>query len=227
MKHITKRSDFLIIQHRLIDHISKKHNYLVRFIDEVNSPSIEENDQSIFQKDIYGAYDPYLELAIVYTNSVPDLTTLVLTCFHEYRHAVQHQKLLSNEEFYFWTKLVSEKHRIDGAFYKANPLEIDAKVFAATLGKTSALSEILCRFSIQEAQKNLDKGNKDDLLIKMIDAAGIYAQISETVPALDDVHTLVDALFPQKISEQKVLDENAPKTLLSSCKKLFRRLFSK
>ena len=133
--------EFIFLQHKVIDYLSYRYDFKIEFIDQAFSSVLPDKD-SAHKSGAYGAYSEEFKSAIVYTESVPDLRILVMSCFHEYRHGVQHQKLLSNKEYHFWTCLAATKDPI-GIYYKTNPLEVDAFVFAATLGKMTALSEIL------------------------------------------------------------------------------------
>lgn len=188
---------YIYIQHILADYLSLKYNCKVNFVDEVISPVLQSKDDK-YKSDKYGAYSEEFKSAIVYISSIHDLKTLVMSCFHEYRHGVQHQELLSNEEYHFWTCLAAIKDPT-GVCYKANPLEIDAFVFAATLGKKTSLSEVLTHISTEEVLSLLKKNKINLLKRKLYFSTSEYHQIAESVPSWKDICILFYDLFLHKM----------------------------
>jgi len=188
---------FIFLQHKVIDYLSYRYEFKIKFIDQVFNSALPDGDNA-HKSDAYGAYSEELKSAIVYTASVPDLRTLIMSCFHEYRHGIQHQELLSNEEYLFWTRLAATEDPI-GLYYKANPLEVDAFVFAATLGRTTSLFDTLKQLSMKEAS-SLSENNQEDLLKeRLFFSTSAYHQIAESLPSWLDICILLCDVFRRNL----------------------------
>lgn len=201
-----KESYFNALRDKIIIYLENKYGYKVPFADEVKSQVLKSDEESK-STERWGAYIQEFKHAIVYTSAVPDLRTFVMACFHEYRHGVQdlildediarkqkfHAEIKDSSienEFCFWTNLANK----DKLFYKVNPLEVDAFVFAATLGEETALYNIFENLSIDDVI-HFYRIHDDKALFNMqYEASSNYHKVAESLPEISDIKRLLDEI---------------------------------